>query len=57
MIKRMTGDRRDWSYPVIVENDIRAVTDRENAELMVNTFVKIQSSNNLSGEGNRGSDI
>lgn len=38
MIKKMSGDRRDWSYPVMVEDDVTAVTDGEKVELMANTF-------------------
>lgn len=57
MIKKMAGDRRGWSYPDLVEGGITAVTDKEKAEFMANTLVKVHRSDNLSEEGKRCRDI
>ncbi len=46
MIKKMGGDRAEWSYPVLSNGNDIAVTDKEKAESLVNTFVKICTSNN-----------
>ena len=35
MVKKMGGDRREWFYPVLKENDIIAVADKDKAETMV----------------------
>ena len=53
MIRRMGGDRREWEYPVMMEEGKTAVTDKEKAEIMVKAFAKVHSSENLSDEGNR----
>lgn len=50
----MGGDRREWSYPVLVEGNETAVTNREKAELMAKTFVTVHISNNMQEEGRRG---
>ena len=54
MIKKMGGDRRDWSYPVLSSGEGIAISDKEKAKLMVSSFVAIHSSNNLTEEGRRG---
>ncbi len=54
MIKKMGGERRDWSYPVLCNGNQITVPNKEKAEMLVNTFVKIHSSNNLSEERQRG---
>lgn len=51
MIKRMGGDRKDWSYPVLREGEETAVTNKEKVEIMANTFARINSSSNLSENG------
>ncbi len=51
MIKKMGGDRREWSYPVMIEGNETAVTNIEKVEMLAKAFVKINSSNNLSEEG------
>ena len=51
MIRKMGGDRREWSYPVLSDGEGVAVTNKEKAELMVKTLVTVHSSNNLSEEG------
>lgn len=48
MIRTMGGDRREWEYPVMIEEGKTAVT-----EIMVKAFAKIHSSENLSEEGSR----
>lgn len=54
MIKKMGGERREWSYPVLSSGNEIAVTNKEKAEMLANTFVNVHSSNNLSEEGKRG---
>ena len=54
MIKKMGGNRREWDYPVLKENDEEAVADKDKAEMMVKAFVKVHSSGNLSEDGKRG---
>lgn len=44
----------EWCYPVMVEGNETAVTNREKAELMAKTFVTVHSSNNLQEESRRG---
>ena len=51
MIRKMGGDRREWSYPVLSDGEGVAVTNKEKAELMVKTLVTVHSSNHLSEEG------
>lgn len=54
MIKKRGGrDRRDWSYPVITNGNEIAAANKEKAELLANTFVRVHSSNNLSEAGRR----
>lgn len=52
-IKRTNGIKRVSGYPILNDGDITAVTDREKAKMLVNTFVKIHSSENIS-EGKKG---
>lgn len=40
----------------MVEDGVTAMTDKEKAELIADSFVKVHSSNNLSEEG-KGTDI
>lgn len=54
MIKKVLGDRRGWSYPSLVEDGVTAVTDKEKAKLLANTFVQVHSSDHLSEEGKEG---
>lgn len=51
MIKRMGGDRREWEYPVMTSEEETTVSNRDKAEIMAKSFTKIQSSENLSEEG------
>ncbi|KAK6328902.1 hypothetical protein J4Q44_G00008800 [Coregonus suidteri] len=53
VIKRMSGVRREWDYPVLTSGEDVAVTDEEKAEMMAKAFVQVHSSANLS-EGQRG---
>lgn len=48
MVRRMGGDLREWDYPVIVSGQQNYVTDQEKAEVMVQTFAKVHSTDNLS---------
>ena len=50
----MGGDRREWNHPVFISENAVTITDKEKAQLMVNTFVGVQSSNNLTKKGNQG---
>ena len=52
MIKRMSGVRREWDYPVLTSGKDVAVTD-EKAEIMAKAFVQVHSLANLSEEGQR----
>lgn len=54
MIKKMGGERREWSYPDLSSRNEIAVTNKEKAKMLANTFVNVHSSNNLSEEGKRG---
>lgn len=50
------GDRREWSYPDMIDENETAVTNKEKAEIMAKAFVKINSilsTNNLSEEVRR----
>lgn len=53
MIKRMGGDRRQWEYPVLTFEEEIAVSDREKVEVMVKSFTKVHSSENLLEEERR----
>lgn len=44
---------REWSYPVLRRGSEIAVTNKEKASVLVNTFVSVHDSNNLSEEGRR----
>lgn len=50
MIRKMGGDKREWSYPIVDKNNQVAVTDRGKADLLAITFVDIHSGRNLSEE-------
>jgi len=50
MIKKMSAERREWSYPVPSSGNEIAVLNKEKAEMLVT----VHSSNNLSEEGKRG---
>ncbi|XP_041912697.1 uncharacterized protein LOC121677772 [Alosa sapidissima] len=50
MIKKMGGIRREFSLPVIKNNDKEAVTNQEKAEMLAKSFVKVHSSKNLTDE-------
>lgn len=54
MIRKMGGDKREWSYPILDKNNQVAVTDRGKADLLAITFVDIHSGRNLSDESKRG---
>lgn len=43
----MSGDVREWSYPVLNDGIQDAVSNKGKAEMLVNAFVNIHSSNNL----------
>ena len=49
MVKKMEGNRREWSYPIISG----AISNLEKAEMMVNTLSKVHRFNNLSDEEKR----
>jgi len=53
MLRKMGGDRKDWTYPVLSSRDEVAITNKEKAELMVKTFIAEHSSNNLTEEGRK----
>lgn len=57
MIKKMSGIRREWDYPVLVSGGEKAVTDKEKAEMMAKTFVAIHSSDKLEGEWKKGREM
>uniref|UniRef100_A0A8C6KLW6 Reverse transcriptase domain-containing protein n=1 Tax=Nothobranchius furzeri TaxID=105023 RepID=A0A8C6KLW6_NOTFU len=50
MIRKMKGIRKEWSYPVLKVGDEFAVTNEEKVEVLVKTFVKFHSTDNLSEE-------
>ena len=49
-MKRMSGVRREWDYPVLTSGKDVAVTD-EKAEIMAKAVVQVHSLANLSEEG------
>ena len=49
----MNGINREYGYPVLIENETAAVTDEEKAEMLVQNFVKVHSSSNISEEGEK----
>ena len=53
MVKKIVGNRREWSYPILSSGDQLAISNLEKAEMMVNTFSKVHSFNNLSDEEKR----
>lgn len=50
--KKMTGDRGEWNYLVLVDGSETAVTNKEQVEMMAITFVKMNSYSNLSDNVN-----
>lgn len=54
MMKKMRGGMSQWTYPVLKTGSEIALTNKEKAEIIVNTFVVVHRSNNLTGEGKRG---
>lgn len=53
MIRKMEGNKREWSYPILSEGGRVAMSNREKAEMMVIALSKVHSSNNLSEEERR----
>ncbi len=53
MIKNKEGNRREFNYPVLSTGKEVVITNTEKADLMVNTFVAVHSSSNLT-EGKQG---
>jgi hypothetical protein len=53
MIKRMSGVRGEWYYPVLTSGKDVAVTDEDKAEMMAEAMLQVHSSANLSQEGQR----
>jgi hypothetical protein len=53
MMKRMSGVRREWDYPVLTSGEDMAVTDEEKAEMMAKAFVKVPSLATFSEDGER----
>lgn len=43
----------EYRYPTLTINGNTAITEKEKAEMIVETFVKIHSSDNISEEGRR----
>jgi len=56
MVKKMGGNRREWDYPVMRDNDETAMSDKDKEGMMGKAFVNIDSSDNLSKEGKRDRD-
>lgn len=50
MIKKMSGIRREYEYPVLRSGEEIAISDEEKAEMFRKEFSKINSSNNLMKE-------
>lgn len=50
IIRKMGGIRREFSLPVLKNNDIIAITNEEKSEMLAKAFVKVHSSQNLSNE-------
>ncbi|MGL5710890.1 MAG: hypothetical protein ACRCW9_08655 [Cetobacterium sp.] len=47
MIRRMGGIRKNFNMPVLMKGDEIAITNKEKAEMLVEIFVKVNSSSNL----------
>lgn len=50
VIKRMSGNKREYGYPIMKEGEKIIVESNGKAELLARTFVKIHSNGNLSNE-------
>lgn len=48
----MRGDGREWQYPVLKTEE--ETNNKDEADLLAKTFIKIYSSNNLSEEAKKG---
>lgn len=48
MIRKMGGIQRNYNIPVLVNNDKIAVSDNDKAEMLVEAFVMVHSSTNIS---------
>lgn len=46
-IKKMSGKRKEYGYPVMKDNDRILVDNRSKAELLARTFAKVHSTENL----------
>lgn len=54
MIKMMNGVRQHWEYPVMEQEEVKAVQDEEKAEVLAKALVKIPGCDNLSEAGQGG---
>lgn len=53
MIRRMNGIRKEMEYPVLNEREVLAIENCDKAEMFCNTFIKVNSTANLTEEFKR----
>ena len=51
MIKKMSGVRREWGYPVLEHEGVLAVKEEEKADMLVHVLANIHSSDSMTTEG------
>lgn len=51
MVHKMTGINRSRTMPVLVQGEVESVSCKEKANLLVKTYQRVHSSNNVSREG------
>lgn len=56
MIRRMGGIRREYTLPAIKYNNEIMITNKDKAEALAKTFVKVHSSTNLTPGARKGRD-
>lgn len=50
VIKKMSGVKSNWSYPVLNHEGALAISDEEKANMMANVLAKVHSNENLTEE-------
>lgn len=52
-IKKMSGNRKEYSYPIMKDGHNVIIDGKDKAELMVRNFAKVHSNSNLNDEEKR----
>lgn len=55
-IKRMSGNRKEYGYPIMKDDGNVIIDNKNKAELLAQTFINVNSTENLSNKDKRGKE-